>query len=89
VGQQSAIESIAEIEKMLDPILRWFYHYGNGGGYRCSTSNRTVAKEEKFLLGIVTLPFLFEGKVRQEQAKIGIEKNYAKQVDSLLLSTIN
>jgi cell division protein FtsZ len=35
-------------------------------------------------VGIVTLPFLFEGKVRQEQAKIGIEK-LRKQVDSLIV----
>jgi cell division protein FtsZ len=34
-----------------------------------------LAKEREILtVGIVTLPFLFEGKVRQEQAKIGIEK---------------
>jgi cell division protein FtsZ len=28
-----------------------------------------LAKEEILTVGIVTLPFLFEGKVRQEQAK--------------------
>jgi cell division protein FtsZ len=38
-------------------------------------------------VGIVTLPFLFEGKVRQEQAKIGIEK-LRKQVDSLIVINI-
>jgi cell division protein FtsZ len=43
------------------------------------------ASKEKFLLCIVTLPFLFEGKVRQEQAKIGIEK-LRKQVDSLVIN---
>jgi cell division GTPase FtsZ len=38
-----------------------------------------LAKEREILtVGIVTLPFLFEGKVRQEQAKIGIE-NYANR----------
>jgi cell division GTPase FtsZ len=39
-------------------------------------------------VGIVTLPFLFEGKVRQEQAKIGIEK-LRKQVDSLIVINNN
>jgi cell division protein FtsZ len=36
----------------------------------------------------VTLPFLFEGKVRQEQALIGIEK-LRKQVDSLIVINNN
>jgi cell division protein FtsZ len=45
-------------------------------------------KREILTVGIVTLPFLFEGKVRQEQAKIGIEK-LRKQVDSLIVINNN
>jgi cell division protein FtsZ len=32
-----------------------------------------LAEREILTVGIVTLPFSFEGKVRQEQALIGIE----------------
>jgi cell division GTPase FtsZ len=57
----------------------WWYRY------RCCSSNCNSQKEREILtVGIVTLPFLFEGKVRQEQAKIGIEK-LRKQVDSLIV----
>jgi cell division protein FtsZ len=37
-----------------------------------------LAKEREILTVGIVLPFLFEGKVRQEQAKIGIE-NYANR----------
>jgi hypothetical protein len=42
-----------------------------------SSSNHKL-KREILTVGIVTLPFLFEGKVRQEQAKIE-SKNYANR----------
>jgi cell division protein FtsZ len=37
-----------------------------------------TSKKKILTVGIVTLPFLFEGKVRQEQAKIE-SKNYANR----------
>jgi hypothetical protein len=41
VGQQSAIESIAEIERCWIEIPRWFYHCRDGWWYRyrCGSSN--------------------------------------------------
>ena len=92
VGQQSAIESIADIEKMLDRNTKMvFITAGMGGGTGTGAAPviAQLAKEREILtVGIVTLPFSFEGKVRQEQALIGIEK-LRKQVDSLIVINNN
>lgn len=92
VGQQSAIESISDIEKMLDQNTKMvFITAGMGGGTGTGAAPviAQLAKERDILtVGIVTLPFVFEGKVRQEQALIGIEK-LRKQVDSLIVINNN
>ncbi|MDD5151315.1 MAG: cell division protein FtsZ [Flavobacterium sp.] len=92
VGQQSAIESIADIEKMLDSNTKMvFITAGMGGGTGTGAAPviAQLSKERDILtVGIVTLPFLFEGKVRQEQALIGIDK-LRKQVDSLIVINNN
>jgi len=92
VGHQSAIESIADIEKMLDSNTKMvFITAGMGGGTGTGAAPviAQLAKERDILtVGIVTLPFLFEGKVRQEQALIGIDK-LRKQVDSLIVINNN
>jgi cell division protein FtsZ len=92
VGQQSAIESISDIEKMLDQNTKMvFITAGMGGGTGTGAAPviAQLAKERDILtVGIVTLPFVFEGKVRQDQALIGIEK-LRKQVDSLIVINNN
>ncbi len=92
VGQQSAIESISEIEKMLDTNTKMvFITAGMGGGTGTGAAPviAQLAKERDILtVGIVTLPFAFEGKVRMEQAHIGIQK-LRKQVDSLIVINNN
>ncbi|MFM9825132.1 cell division protein FtsZ [Flavobacterium sp.] len=92
VGQQSAIESILDIEKMLDTNTKMvFITAGMGGGTGTGAAPviAQLAKERDILtVGIVTLPFIFEGKVRQEQALIGIDK-LRKQVDSLIVINNN
>lgn len=92
VGQQSAIESIAEIEKMLDSNTKMvFITAGMGGGTGTGAAPviAQLAKERDILtVGIVTIPFQFEGKVRQEQALLGVEK-LRKQVDSLIVINNN
>ncbi|AXB56636.1 cell division protein FtsZ [Flavobacterium fluviale] len=92
VGQQSAIESISDIEKMLDRNTKMvFITAGMGGGTGTGAAPviAQLAKEREILtVGIVTIPFQFEGKVRQEQAIIGIEK-LRKQVDSLIVINNN
>jgi cell division protein FtsZ len=92
VGQQSAIESIDEIEKMLDSNTKMvFITAGMGGGTGTGAAPviAQLAKERDILtVGIVTLPFSFEGKVRLEQAQLGINK-LRKQVDSLIVINNN
>lgn len=92
VGQQSAIESIADIEKMLDTNTKMvFITAGMGGGTGTGAAPviAQLAKERDILtVGIVTMPFQFEGKIRLEQAINGIEK-LRKQVDSLIVINNN
>ncbi len=92
VGQQSAIESIADIEKMLDSNTKMvFITAGMGGGTGTGAAPviAQLAKERDILtVGIVTIPFQFEGKVRQDQALLGVER-LRKQVDSLIVINNN
>src|SRR5690554_34049 len=92
VGQQSAIESIADIEKMLDTNTKMvFITAGMGGGTGTGAAPviAQLSKERDILtVGIVTMPFQFEGKNRLEQAVEGIEK-LRKQVDSLIVINNN
>ena len=92
VGQQSAIESISDIEKMLDSQTKMvFITAGMGGGTGTGAAPviAQLAKERDILtVGIVTIPFAFEGKVRQDQAMAGVEK-LRKQVDSLIVINNN
>ncbi|MBA9072801.1 cell division protein FtsZ [Flavobacterium gossypii] len=92
VGQQSAIESIADIEKMLDSNTKMvFITAGMGGGTGTGAAPviAQLAKERDILtVGIVTIPFQFEGKVRSDQALLGVER-LRKQVDSLIVINNN
>jgi cell division protein FtsZ len=92
VGQQSAIESVAEIEKMLDSNTKMvFITAGMGGGTGTGAAPviAQLAKDRDILtVGIVTIPFQFEGKVRSEQALAGVER-LRKQVDSLVVINNN
>jgi cell division protein FtsZ len=92
VGQQSALESIEDIEKMLDANTKMvFITAGMGGGTGTGAAPviAQLAKERDILtVGIVTIPFQFEGKIRGEQALLGVEK-LRKQVDSLIVINNN
>lgn len=92
VGQQSALESIAEIEGMLDTNTKMvFITAGMGGGTGTGAAPviAQLAKERDILtVGIVTIPFQFEGKVRSDQALLGVER-LRKQVDSLIVINNN
>jgi cell division protein FtsZ len=92
VGQQSALESVGDIEKMLDTNTKMvFITAGMGGGTGTGAAPviAQLAKERGILtVGIVTIPFQFEGKVRQDQAKLGVDK-LRKHVDSLIVINNN
>jgi cell division protein FtsZ len=88
VGRDSAIESIEDIKELLaDGTKMVFVTAGMGGGTGTGAAP-IIAKAARELgiltVGIVTIPFLFEGRVRISQAIEGIAE-MEKYVDSLLV----
>ncbi|WP_299254802.1 cell division protein FtsZ [uncultured Lacinutrix sp.] len=92
VGMQSAVESFSDIQQMLGTNTKMvFITAGMGGGTGTGAAPiiAKMAKEMDILtVGIVTMPFQFEGKMRNEQAQIGIEK-LRNEVDSLIVINNN
>ncbi|NNC70977.1 MAG: cell division protein FtsZ [Flavobacteriaceae bacterium] len=92
VGEQAAIESIDDIKKMFGTHTKMvFITVGMGGGTGTGAAPiiAKVAKEMDLLtVGIVTIPFSFEGKMRNEQAQKGIEK-LREYIDSLVVINNN
>ncbi|MCT4629907.1 cell division protein FtsZ [Winogradskyella sp.] len=92
VGEQAAVESIEDIRRMLDTNTKMvFITAGMGGGTGTGAAPiiAQMAKELDILtVGIVTMPFQFEGKMRNEQAQRGIEK-LREHVDSLIVINNN
>ena len=92
IGEEAANESFDDIKKMLETNTKMvFITAGMGGGTGTGAAPiiSKFAKEMDILtVGIVTIPFQFEGKIRTEQANIGIEK-LRKQVDALIVINNN
>ncbi|PLW94426.1 MAG: cell division protein FtsZ, partial [Marinilabiliales bacterium] len=88
VGKEAAEESRKEIEEVLSKDTRMvFITAGMGGGTGTGAAPviAEIAKEMDVLtVGIVTMPFSFEGRKRRQQAEIGIEA-IRENVDSLLI----
>ncbi len=87
VGRQAAEESIDEIKQILKGTDMLFITAGLGGG--TGTGGAPVVAEISRSLGILTVgvvtkPFMFEGKVRAQQAEEGLQKLRAK-VDTLII----
>ena len=92
VGEQSAIESFEEIKRMLDTNTKMVFITAGMGGGTGTGAAPIIAKMAKDMdiltVGIVTIPFQFEGKMRNEQAQKGVE-NLRKNVDSLIVINNN
>lgn len=92
VGEQAAMESIQEIKTMLSSNSKMvFITVGMGGGTGTGAAPviARVSRELDLLtIGIVTIPFGFEGKMRNDQAYKGIEK-LRGYVDSLVVINNN
>jgi len=92
VGEQAAMESIQELKDMLSTNSKMvFITVGMGGGTGTGAAPiiAKVARELDLLtIGIVTIPFTFEGKMRNDQAQKGIEK-LREYVDSLVVINNN
>ncbi|MFA9372182.1 MAG: cell division protein FtsZ [Labilibaculum antarcticum] len=87
-GEQSAIENLEDINEVLaDNTKMVFITAGMGGGTGTGAAP-VIAKAAKDMgiltVGIVTIPFRFEGRQRLHQAIAGINK-LKENVDSLLV----
>ncbi len=87
-AQQAALESIEQIKEMLNDGTRMvFITAGMGGGTGTGAAPiiAQCAKDSGILtVGIVTIPFKFEGRVKILQALKGVEE-ISKHVDALLV----
>lgn len=92
VGEQAAIESMEDIKAMLDNTTKMIFITAGMGGGTGTGAAPVIAKQAKEMdvltVGIVTMPFQFEGKMRCEQALKGIEK-LRGNVDSLIVINNN
>ena len=86
-GRDAADESRAELTELVKEADMVFITAGMGGGTGTGASSviAEVAKAEAALtIGVVTRPFRWEGKVRNENAEEGI-KNLRDKVDALIV----
>ncbi|HLT42601.1 MAG TPA: cell division protein FtsZ [Sphingobacteriaceae bacterium] len=88
VGENSAIESIEDIKRMLGVNTKMLFITAGMGGGTGTGASPVLAKAAKELgiltVAIVTTPFTFEGKRRRTQAEDGLEE-LKKYVDSYLV----
>ena len=88
VGKNAAIESIQDVKNLLGKNTKMvFITAGMGGGTGTGGAPiiAAAAKELGILtVGIVTVPFNFEGKKRKNQAEFGIEE-LKQNVDTLIV----
>jgi cell division protein FtsZ len=92
IGEQSAVESGEDISQMLDSNTKMIFITAGMGGGTGTGAAPIIGKMAKDLgiltVGIVTMPFQFEGKMRIEQAQQGIER-LRDVVDSLIVINNN
>lgn len=92
IGEQAAKESIKEIQDMLNTQTKMvFITAGMGGGTGTGAAPiiAKIAKDMDILtVGIVTIPFQFEGRMRSKQAQSGIDQ-LRNNVDSLIVINNN
>jgi cell division protein FtsZ len=92
VGEKAAQESLVEIQQMLSAQTKMvFITAGMGGGTGTGAAPiiAKIAKDMDILtVGIVTMPFQFEGRMRSKQAQVGID-TLRDNVDSLIVINNN
>jgi len=88
IGKEAAQESIHEVQELLHNNTDMLFitaGMGGGTGTGAAPEIARVAMEQGILtVGIVTVPFKFEGKRRHKQAQEGIEE-LRKNVDALIV----
>ena len=92
IGKLAALESYEELKNLLETQTKMLFitaGMGGGTGTGAAPIIAEMAKEFDILtVGIVTIPFSFEGKSRESQAVKGLEK-LKRSVDSLIIINNN
>ena len=92
IGKLAAVETHEELRELLETQTKMLFitaGMGGGTGTGAAPIIAEFAKELGILtVGIVTIPFDFEGKTRQLQAQKGLKK-LKKTVDSLIIINNN
>lgn len=92
VGEKAAVESFDDIKGMLNSNTKMVFVTAGMGGGTGTGAAPIIAKQAKDMgiltVGIVTIPFQFEGRTRNEQAQVGVE-NLRRHVDSLIVINNN
>ncbi len=88
VGMNAAIENLEDINDILSSNTKMVFVTAGMGGGTGTGAAPVIAQAAKDMgiltVGIVTVPFTFEGRKRRNQAESGIEK-MRKSVDTLLV----
>ncbi len=92
IGEQAALESSEDIKSLLNKNTKMVFITAGMGGGTGTGAAPIIAKQAREMdiltVGIVTIPFQFEGKMRNEQAQKGVEK-LRENVDSLIVINNN
>jgi len=92
VGAKAAQESIEEIENILSTQTKMVFITAGMGGGTGTGAAPVIAQMAKSMdiltVGIVTMPFQFEGRLRLEQAQKGLER-IKEAVDALIVINNN
>lgn len=92
IGEEAAKESLVEIQEMLTSQTKMVFITAGMGGGTGTGAAPIIAKIAKDLdiltVGIVTMPFQFEGRRRTEQAQKGVDE-LRQHVDSLIVINNN
>ena len=91
IGAKAAIESEDEIRKAMNGADMVFITCGEGGGTGTGAAPvfAKIAREVGALtVGVVTTPFEFEGRKRNDQANVGLEQ-IKEYIDSLIIVSNN
>ncbi len=88
VGKNAAIETIDDIKSIISNNTKMLFITAGMGGGTGTGAAPVIAKTAREMgvltVGIVTMPFFFEGKKRRQQAEQGIE-DIRENVDTLLI----
>lgn len=87
VGKASLEESTDEVKEVLKGADMVFVTCGMGGGTGTGSAPyiaKIALEQNSLVVGIVTKPFIFEGKVRNQIADVWLEE-FRKNVDALIV----